>query len=264
MDGYLEKKGEKGLIRVWRKRYFCTQERRLYYSTSSSTSHSPVGFIDLNGIVLVKEEERDGNWHEFNVHMLSGRTYQLRTKSEEDKDNWIAFLLEQLLMDRTDDDGNPLVVEEDFDETETQSLDVPSSSSRQHSMQYSGSTGVGLEIDDATYHERERPRTHSEAQMQQMQRTLSSEELEAIENGELLEDVTLIDQTNTEARLIELEMEELNAAFLDVHELMLSQNLTQKGGELEAHLETAGRKFMNGADELRRAHNKAPGRFKLD
>lgn len=47
LEGWLEKKGEKGVLWNWRKRYFRLVEPKLYYFKTAN-DNTPLGFIPVD------------------------------------------------------------------------------------------------------------------------------------------------------------------------------------------------------------------------
>lgn len=46
LEGWLRKRGEKGAIKSWKKRWFILKGKKLFYYVSN-TANTPKGFIDL-------------------------------------------------------------------------------------------------------------------------------------------------------------------------------------------------------------------------
>ena len=47
LKGFLQKQGEKGLVKGWKKRYFSSQFGKLYYYLNNK-SKEPLGFINID------------------------------------------------------------------------------------------------------------------------------------------------------------------------------------------------------------------------
>ena len=85
LAGWLSKKGDKGLVKGWKKRWFVFDGPKLYYGDSEISA--PLGFIDLTG-VLVVQPEGDGGL--FNIVVASGRTYFLDAYSADARERWVS------------------------------------------------------------------------------------------------------------------------------------------------------------------------------
>jgi hypothetical protein len=91
LEGYLSKKGEKGLVKLWKKRYFqLKNDMRLYYSEEKNTA--PLGNIDLYSVSEVKSTGIAwGNERGLDIH-TAGRVYQLSAPSPDLLNYWVEGL----------------------------------------------------------------------------------------------------------------------------------------------------------------------------
>jgi len=91
LDGWLEKKGEKGLVKLYLRRWFevkmCGGELRACYY--ASIGGNELGFIPLKNISEIKSSEE--NDVDFSVS-VPGRIYYLRAIDEIQKNEWMAGL----------------------------------------------------------------------------------------------------------------------------------------------------------------------------
>lgn len=96
VEGYLLKKGEKGLTKSWKRRWFSLDGRKLKYFKSPNRSE-PLGHINiLNVVYACTSRETSGvskNLHDcvFQVN-TSRRIYYLLAKTVEDKEHWVRQL----------------------------------------------------------------------------------------------------------------------------------------------------------------------------
>eukprot|EP00009_Paramoeba_aestuarina_P010875 CAMPEP_0201526068 /NCGR_PEP_ID=MMETSP0161_2-20130828/30524_1 /ASSEMBLY_ACC=CAM_ASM_000251 /TAXON_ID=180227 /ORGANISM="Neoparamoeba aestuarina, Strain SoJaBio B1-5/56/2" /LENGTH=793 /DNA_ID=CAMNT_0047926287 /DNA_START=101 /DNA_END=2482 /DNA_ORIENTATION=- len=91
LEGYLQKEGQKGLVKLWKHRWFSTQDNRLLYF-HSETSTDPVGFIPLTQIESIGESSNHANNRAVFEIKTTQRVYHLLAECEEDKETWIAGL----------------------------------------------------------------------------------------------------------------------------------------------------------------------------
>jgi hypothetical protein len=93
LEGYLQKEGQKGLMKLWKHRWFSTQDNRLLYF-HSETSTDPVGFIPLTQIVSIGSSTNPAHASNRSVFEIktTQRIYYLLAECEEDKETWIAGL----------------------------------------------------------------------------------------------------------------------------------------------------------------------------
>eukprot|EP00008_Paramoeba_atlantica_P012335 CAMPEP_0201477746 /NCGR_PEP_ID=MMETSP0151_2-20130828/2717_1 /ASSEMBLY_ACC=CAM_ASM_000257 /TAXON_ID=200890 /ORGANISM="Paramoeba atlantica, Strain 621/1 / CCAP 1560/9" /LENGTH=784 /DNA_ID=CAMNT_0047858573 /DNA_START=230 /DNA_END=2584 /DNA_ORIENTATION=+ len=91
LEGYLQKEGQKGLMKLWKHRWFSTQDNRLLYF-HSETSTDPVGFIPLTQIVSIGTSTNPAHANMRAVFEIktTQRVYYLLAECEEDKETWIA------------------------------------------------------------------------------------------------------------------------------------------------------------------------------
>eukprot|EP00005_Dracoamoeba_jomungandri_P000353 CAMPEP_0174256414 /NCGR_PEP_ID=MMETSP0439-20130205/5650_1 /TAXON_ID=0 /ORGANISM="Stereomyxa ramosa, Strain Chinc5" /LENGTH=1090 /DNA_ID=CAMNT_0015339007 /DNA_START=62 /DNA_END=3331 /DNA_ORIENTATION=- len=88
MTGWMEKLGEKGLRRSWKKRYFEQNGSNLYYYESENSGQA-LGCIKLVSILRVCPSKSD----EVGFGLFTpGRVYHLRALSAEERPKWIAAI----------------------------------------------------------------------------------------------------------------------------------------------------------------------------
>lgn len=85
--GYLLKKGDKGIVKLWRKRWFVLTDTKLTYFEKEGGSRR--GAADLNNLldVLPGHSKND-----FNVTTRGRRTYELRASNTADALKWISAI----------------------------------------------------------------------------------------------------------------------------------------------------------------------------
>ncbi|KAL6062057.1 hypothetical protein QOT17_009401 [Balamuthia mandrillaris] len=94
LSGYLNKLGEKGLIKSWKKRWFTQKENRLYYF-SSETDKTPNGFIDLAkalDFVDLNDDVAKGSKEEAFDIVCSDRTFHLQGLAPGSARRWVREL----------------------------------------------------------------------------------------------------------------------------------------------------------------------------
>ena len=90
LEGWLLKKGAKG-IRGWKRRWFTlNNDRLMYYKNSSGTPGSEQGFIDLSGDYEI-EYEGEGNSRNFRIK-TANRIWYLLAEAEEERRFWVEGL----------------------------------------------------------------------------------------------------------------------------------------------------------------------------
>jgi len=93
LEGYLQKEGQRGPLKLWRHRWFSTQDNRLLYYHSETTT-DPVGFIPLTQIVNIQSSTNISHTSNPSIFEIktTQRVYYLMAECEEDKETWIAGL----------------------------------------------------------------------------------------------------------------------------------------------------------------------------
>jgi len=95
LEGWLKKRGEKGVVINWKKRWFFLKEGKLLYSKEEG--ENPIGHIDLRGRVLVSIPdhnfgyEKEGNNWGFQITTES-REWLLMAPSEKELQRWMNGL----------------------------------------------------------------------------------------------------------------------------------------------------------------------------
>jgi len=89
-EGFLKKKGEKGLINLWRDRYFVLRNRKLYYYKSKEEEKlgSYTGYVTLNGSVVRESEEIPNGF----VIITTIRTWQFKAAFHKEQQEWISAI----------------------------------------------------------------------------------------------------------------------------------------------------------------------------
>eukprot|EP01130_Rhizamoeba_saxonica_P003711 TRINITY_DN1544_c0_g1_i2.p1 TRINITY_DN1544_c0_g1~~TRINITY_DN1544_c0_g1_i2.p1 ORF type:complete len:694 (+),score=127.27 TRINITY_DN1544_c0_g1_i2:2-2083(+) len=87
IEGYLLKQGDKGPVKLWRRRWFLEvpSEQKLYYYKDQSTAN-PNGFIDLALVEIVRHIQSHKNGF---VVVCPGRLYNLAADTPESTNEWI-------------------------------------------------------------------------------------------------------------------------------------------------------------------------------
>jgi hypothetical protein len=90
LEGYLDKKPEVGVIRAWRKRWFCLREDKLIYYKESEHNKKGnlLGFIPLREAVSIEPREQDSSSTRFDIKTKE-RIWLLRAETIEIRDKWI-------------------------------------------------------------------------------------------------------------------------------------------------------------------------------
>lgn len=97
--GWLEKKGDKGPVKIWRIRYFVETEKGTvqYFTSTDLTQDTYRGQIDLHDVLSVSKSievdvtQSEQNKLEFNVLVKSGRIYRLRVDTQEERKQWMTI-----------------------------------------------------------------------------------------------------------------------------------------------------------------------------
>jgi len=92
IEGYLQKQGEKGLVKSWKKRYFVAKGSKLwYYKQSSSGYDQRAGFIDLTSVTKIEQLTGPKEKNQFLIH-TPARAWYLMGSNEDDVCNWLSGL----------------------------------------------------------------------------------------------------------------------------------------------------------------------------
>eukprot|EP01102_Stenamoeba_stenopodia_P011756 TRINITY_DN362_c3_g5_i1.p1 TRINITY_DN362_c3_g5~~TRINITY_DN362_c3_g5_i1.p1 ORF type:complete len:557 (-),score=160.28 TRINITY_DN362_c3_g5_i1:134-1804(-) len=94
VEGYLQKQGEKGLVKSWKKRYFVAKGSKMWYykqTLSSSGYDQRAGFIDLTSVTKLEQLTGAKEKNQFLIH-TPARTWYLMGSNEEDVQNWLCAL----------------------------------------------------------------------------------------------------------------------------------------------------------------------------
>jgi hypothetical protein len=83
ISGYLSKKGEKGFVKLWKKRFFIMDSKEIVYYTKENGIKK--GSIKISEIINVTQGQAKFG---LNVVSKSGRTYELQGASQSDVDKW--------------------------------------------------------------------------------------------------------------------------------------------------------------------------------
>ena len=139
LEGFLHKKGDKDMVKLWRKRYFRLYPKAVkggcisYFKDNKTTVET--GRIPLRGALSV--EESDAGKFAFSITMkTSARVWFLRADSEEMRDKWLKAIGEKVTKvdDDTDDESvlevsvqysQPKEVRESTIHDPVESFDVP-------------------------------------------------------------------------------------------------------------------------------------------
>jgi len=95
IEGFLKKRGEKGLITTWKKRWFSLKDCKLVYS--KEPNGPPIGHIQLLGRVVVSIPEHNfgyekgGNHWGFEI-VTKTRVWALQTTTEKELQRWLNTL----------------------------------------------------------------------------------------------------------------------------------------------------------------------------
>jgi hypothetical protein len=90
-EGYLKKKGDIGLIKGWKNRFFQEQNNKVYYYRSRGDKKS-LGFIDISKIYSI-QYTKDGSFG-FSV-TVPGRVYYLQAFDESEREKWIQLFCQR-------------------------------------------------------------------------------------------------------------------------------------------------------------------------
>mmetsp|Transcript_12296 Transcript_12296/g.16427 ORF Transcript_12296/g.16427 Transcript_12296/m.16427 type:complete len:482 (+) Transcript_12296:1040-2485(+) len=92
LEGYLQKEGQRGL-KLWKTRWFSTQDNRLLYSPSE-TSNDPVGFIPLTQVSSIAPLTHPSQPHNKTIFEVKTeqRSYHLMAECDDDRDIWVSGL----------------------------------------------------------------------------------------------------------------------------------------------------------------------------
>jgi len=91
LEGFLLKKGAKGITLGWKRRWFVLSDQRLYYYKSSDAArHSELGFIDLRGSYEIEEGNDIERCH-FRIR-TPDRLWYLAADAEEECRFWLQGL----------------------------------------------------------------------------------------------------------------------------------------------------------------------------
>jgi hypothetical protein len=88
IQGWLKKKGDKGIVKGWKNRWFQEKERKIYYYRSRD-DNEPLGFIDIDKISSISKTA-DGAFG-FAVG-VPGRVYVLQAFTDGDRQEWLRLL----------------------------------------------------------------------------------------------------------------------------------------------------------------------------
>jgi len=95
LRGFLHKKGVKGPVKAWKKRWFVHSGKRIFYCRSADET-APLGAINIGSIISVHETQKEslkkekGEWV-FEVD-TPGRTYTLAANNESTMRYWISSI----------------------------------------------------------------------------------------------------------------------------------------------------------------------------
>jgi len=114
--GWLEKKGDKGPVKIWRLRYFVeTEKGTVQYFTSTDLNQDTYrGQIDLHDVLSVSKSievdvtQSEQNKLEFNVLVKSGRIYRMRVDTQEERKQWMTVFGSKLLRAREQQQQRPI------------------------------------------------------------------------------------------------------------------------------------------------------------
>lgn len=96
LSGYLKKKGDKGLVRGWKLRYFEEKGNRIVYYAMTGAERVQKGSILIDAIMSV-DSVTD---HPVIFYVtVPGRTYVLQALQEEDKKKWLEGLSKKMARD---------------------------------------------------------------------------------------------------------------------------------------------------------------------
>ncbi len=96
IKGWLEKKGEKGLVKSWKRRFFLSAGTRLHYfeheqDASAGSSSSALGFIEMSSVLAVGIDSKSTRKAVFTI-VTPSRTYSLLASSEAAAAAWVEAL----------------------------------------------------------------------------------------------------------------------------------------------------------------------------
>lgn len=93
MRGWLIKRGDKGIVRSWKKRWFAQKGKKLFYYRDDNANRSPMGNISLDQMRAVENRSDPSLGQYVGVH-VPGRIYFLApfSKTEEEQQYWLRGL----------------------------------------------------------------------------------------------------------------------------------------------------------------------------
>jgi hypothetical protein len=95
LEGFLEKKGEKGVIKSFKKRYFVLRGNRMVYyaDETSKFKDDPIGYIPLNNLSSFAQNKSAKPPGQFQVVTQDPeRIWQLRAETDEDAQKWVSAI----------------------------------------------------------------------------------------------------------------------------------------------------------------------------
>jgi hypothetical protein len=92
VKGWLEKRGVKGLVKSWKRRFFCSIDSKLHYFEMDGGNSPSLGFIEMTSVLAVSLDAKSGSRRGVFSIITAGRTYSLCANSEAAALAWVETL----------------------------------------------------------------------------------------------------------------------------------------------------------------------------
>ena len=93
LSGYLNKKGEKGVLKLWRKRFFKMEKDTIdYFEKEGGKLNGQIMWRDVMDVLKGSSSVK----FSFNLASRTGRVYELQCLTQEEFDNWTSTLKAKL------------------------------------------------------------------------------------------------------------------------------------------------------------------------